>query len=227
MSSSLLKALKTIGLVQISDDEAAAAAAESGAQAEPAPEQTDRPQPAAAVEARGEIAEQLPLEQIYAEGEVPPCPYPAEKLLKVLNGLRAMDANTRRAAVTAMDEADDSWAIEDVLLDVERKTKALQARKQMLLAQAQAAQAQASERVHERERQQQEAVVSVRQQIAELQALMEREVEKATADKAAAQAGGRAAQEACARETTRLDAEISRLQEIPDTFGTPGGHAQA
>ena len=85
----------------------------------------------------------------------------------------------------------------------------------------------ASERVRERERQQQEAVVSVRQQIAELQALMEREVEKATADKAASQAGGRAAQEACARETARLDAEINRLQEIPDTFGTSGGHAQA
>ncbi|MEO5626822.1 MAG: hypothetical protein ABIQ70_12505 [Dokdonella sp.] len=227
MSSSLLKALKTIGLVQISDEEAAAVAAEPVPQVEPVSEQTGMPQHAVAADVHGEIAEQLPLEQIYSEGEVPPCPYPAEKLLRVLNGLRAMDANTRRAAVTAMDEADDSWAIEDVLLDVERKTKVLQARKQILLAQAQAAQAQASERVRERDRQQQEAVVSVRQQIAELQALMEREVEKATADKAASQAGGKAAQEACARETTRLDAEINRLQEIPDTFGTFGGHAQA
>jgi len=219
MASGLLKALKRVGLVQIAEDEAVPVADVPASVVDVAPEL-----PSAAISA--EVAEQVPFEQIYAQGEVPGCPYPAEKLLKVLNGLRAMDAATRKAAVTAMDEADDTWAIEDVLLDADRKMKALDARKRLLVAQARAAEAEATQRVRERDKQQQEAVVSVRQQIADLQALMEREVEKATADKTAAQAKSRAAQEACARESARLDAEIARLQEIPATFGVPAMRAQ-
>jgi hypothetical protein len=219
MASGLLKALKRVGLVQIAEDEAVPAADAPEPVIDAAPE----PLPAAV---SADVAEQVPFDQIYAQGDVPACPYPAEKLLKVLNGLRAMDATTRKAAVTAMDEADDTWAIEDVLLDADRKMKALDGRKQLLIAQAHAADAEATQRVRERDKQQQEAVVSVRQQIADLQALMEREVEKATADKTAAQAKSKSAQEACARESARIDAEIARLQEIPATFGTPPMHAQ-
>jgi hypothetical protein len=152
---------------------------------------------------------------------VPSSPYPAEQLLKVLAGLRAMDVATRKAAISAMDAADDSWRIEDVLLDAERKIKALQARKQMLAAQAQAAEAEAAARVREREAQQQTVLDSVRKQIADLQALMEREVAKATGDKAAALAKAQSAREAGSRESLRLDQEIERLREIPATFAAP------
>lgn len=217
MSSGLLNALKKVGLVQVTDEEVAMP------EAAPAPAPiADSEATATAGEPAAPIVEQRPLERLYADEGVPPCVYPAEKLLKVLAGLRAMDASTRRAAVGAMDEADDAWAIEDVLLDADRKIKVLEAHKQRLATQARACMAEADERVRERDRQQQEAVASVRQQIAELQALMEREVEKASADKAAAQSAGRAAQDACARESARLDEEIGRLREIPDTFGNSG-----
>jgi chromosome segregation ATPase len=218
MSRSFLHALKKVGLVEIEDDTPAVAAA-----SEVAPSAQDAaPTPDAVATVDTEVVEKLPLDQIYAQGNVPASPYPAEKLLKLLDGLRTMDANVRKAAITAMDAADDSWTIEDVLLDVDRKIKALEARKALLAAQARAADVQAKAEVSAREQKQQEAVASIRQQIADLQALMEREVEKATADKSAAQARAKTAQDASTRESARLDEEINRLREIPNTFAAPG-----
>jgi len=223
MPSGFLKALKKVGLIDVDDPVDAASGAGDTA---PPPAQASAP-PAAAVPASVEtlsatdIVESVPLEQIYADGEVPSCPYPAEKLLKVLAGLRAMDVGTRRAAIAAMDAADDSWRIEDVLLDAECKIKVLESRKKMLASQAQAADTEAAARVSERETQQQQALDNVRKQIADLQALMEREVAKATADKAAALAKAQAIRGAGTREMLRLNQEIDRLREISATFAAP------
>jgi hypothetical protein len=210
MPSGFLKALKKVGLIELEEPADPVLPAEVAAPLAPPP-------PAVL----GEIVEALPLEQIYADGQVPQCPYPAEKLLKVLAGLKAMDLATRKAAISAIDAADDTWRIEDVLLDAEHKIKALQTRKQMLAAQAQAADAEAAARVRDREQQQQDALESVRKQIADLQALMEREVAKATADKAAALAKAQTARQAGTRESQRLEQEIERLREIPATFASP------
>jgi hypothetical protein len=223
MPSGFLKALKKVGLIDV--DEAADATAVAGDASPPPVAAASAPQTApvsAPIEAASaEIVESIPLEQIYADGQVPPCPYPAEKLLKVLGGLKAMDVATRRAAVAAMDAADDSWRIEDVLLDAECKIKALETRKKMLAAQAQAADTEAAARISEREAQQQQALDNVRKQIADLQALMEREVAKAAADKAAAQAKAQSTRGAGTRETVRLNQEIDRLREISTTFAAP------
>jgi hypothetical protein len=218
MSRSFLHALKRVGLVEM-DDEAPAAPPAAVQPATVAREVASAPVDAPAVDA--EIVEKLPLDDIYAQGNVPASPYPAEKLLRVLGGLRAMDANTRKAAIMAMDAADDSWTIEDVLLDAERKIKAMQARKSLLVAQARAADEQAKSEISAREQKQQQSVAAIRQQMTDLQALMEREVEKATADKNASQARAKTAQEASARESARLDEEINRLSEIPNTFAAP------
>jgi hypothetical protein len=225
MPSGFLKALKKVGLIDVDEsvDSAAAAAEPSSA---PAPANVARaaPPPVSVPDdpaVTAEIVEAIPLEQIYSDGQVPACPYPAEKLLKVLGGLKAMDLATRKAAIAAMDDADDSWRIEDVLLDAECKIKALETRKKLLAAQAQAADAEAAARVNERETQQQQALESVRKQIADLQALMEREVSKASADKAAALSKAQSARGAGTRETVRLNQEIERLREIPATFAAP------
>jgi hypothetical protein len=177
-------------------------------------------------EATGVVSPDLPLDQIYSEAGVPASPFPAERMLKVLAGLRAMDINTRRAAVMAIDAADDNWKIEDVLLDTDRKIKALEAHKALLVQQAAAAQSAAGEEIAARDRKQQEAVASIRQQMADLQGLMEREVANATHDKKDAEARGINAREAALRESARLDQEIARLREIPDTF-PPAGPAAA
>jgi hypothetical protein len=210
----LLGMLHKAGLIELEDSPDAVVVPPTVDEA-PAPVNEAAQLPAA----EGDVEENLPLEKIYAEGNVPASPYPAERLLKVLNGLRAMDIGTRKAAILAIDAADDDWKIEDVLLDADRKIKALEARKQYLAAQTAAADAAASEEIQRRERKQQDAVAAIRQQITELQAMMEREVASATRDKNEAEAKAAAAHQACERETARLNAEIARLQEVPNTFG--------
>jgi hypothetical protein len=211
----LLGMLHKAGLIEVEESPPVAAAAAPSVEEAPAPVNDPPPMPPA----EGDVQENVPLERIYADGNVPASPYPAERLLKVLNGLRAMDIGTRRAAILAIDAADDSWKIEDVLLDADRKIKALEARKQYLAAQTAAADAAAKDDIERRERKQQEAVAAIRQQITDMQAMMEREVASATRDKNEAQARAAAAHQACERETARLNAQISHLQEVLDTFG--------
>lgn len=170
----------------------------------------------------GEPAESLSLDQIYADAGVPQAPFSAERLLKVLQGLTAMDLATRRTVIAALDAADDTWKIEDVLLDADRKIKALQARKAQLNQQVSLAEGASKEAVAAREKKLQEAVASIREQMAQLQALMEREVEGATHDKKDAEAQAQAVRESTLRESAQLDNEIARLREILNTFPVPG-----
>lgn len=218
----LLGVLHRAGLVQLEDSDS-----EIEPSGEQPPENTPTSIPAetapasgSSPEATGAVAEDRPLDHIYAEAGIPSSPFPAERMLKVLAGLKAMDINTRRAAVLAIDAADDNWKIEDVLLDTDRKIKALEAHKSLLVQQGAAAQASANEEIAARDRKQQEAVAAIRQQMADLQGLMEREVANATHDKKDAEARGINAHDAALRESTRLDREIARLREIPDTFPT-------
>ena len=71
----------------------------------------------------GDALEGHAFEDIFAAAGVPVSPYPAEKLLRLLDGLRAMDAGTRKMAVLAMDAADDNWQISDCLSDADLKAK--------------------------------------------------------------------------------------------------------
>ena len=67
-----------------------------------------------------------------------------------------------------------------------------------------------------------EASAAIRKQIAELEQLLEREVTRAAQETTSVEAGLRAAREATAREARRMDAEIERLREIPNTFKALG-----
>lgn len=172
-------------------------------------------------EAESRIQESRSFEVVYAERGVPPSPFPAEKLLKLVDGLRAMEPGVRKAAVLAMDAADENWTIDDAALDASRKIKALNETKALLVQQAASQAAHAQEKMQAREQRQVEALAAIRQQISDLEALMQREVEKAAAEKAALSAQVEAAQEASLRESARLDAEVARLQEVLDTFVPP------
>jgi hypothetical protein len=156
---------------------------------------------------------------IFAAAGVPASPYPAEKLLRLLDGLRAMDAVTRKAAVLAMDAADDNWQIRR--LPARRRAEDRRARG----AQTPVGGADAEPRaaVGRGRRADQgwtldEATAAIRQQISELEQLLEREVTRAAQEATSVEAGLRAARESAARETRRIDAEIERLREIPNTF---------
>ncbi len=224
-----MRALQKAGLVEL-DEQAepvvAEAPAESvsavvmdhaGTTSAPLPEAA----PATAPVVAGPVAEQRPFEDIYAEQGVPAATFSAEKLLKIFDGLAALDPAARIAAVRALDAADDAWTVDDALLDAERKSRALGAARGQLEQQARAALEQARRDIAERDQRQQDAVGRIRSQITDLEALLEREVARATEEKAALENGARATKDACLREVARLDAEAERLRRLAATFGTP------
>ena len=220
--SRFLRALEKVGLVETEAGERAAAEAPPAEMPEPMPEAQAAPvEPEPVPVPAGPIQEQRPFEAIYAEAQVAPGPFPAEKLLKILDGLAALDPASRKAAVLALDAADDSWQLDDALLDAERKLKALEGAKRQVEGQARAELERAKAEIEAREQRQQEAVARIRQQIAELEALLEREVARATEEKAALQEAARGAKEACAREIARCDGEATRLRRVAEIFATP------
>ncbi len=224
--SKFLRVLQKAGLVEAEPAEAPANL-EAEVLAEVPPSQPSVPDSAVLSEADSRIEESRSFDVLYAERGVPPSPFPAEKLLKLLDGLRAMDPPVRKAAVLAMDAADDNWTIDDAALDAHRKIKALNDTKALLSQQATSQAAHAQDRLKSREQRQADALAAIRQQIGDLEALMQREVEKATAERAALGAEVKSAQEASTREAARLDVEIARLQEVLDTFAPPAVVAPA
>jgi hypothetical protein len=235
--SRLLRALEKVGLVEVEPqagsavpgalrdavplDRLAAAAPEPAAVPEPVAE------PTVAV-ASGPIVEQRQFDAIYAEGQVAASPFPAEKLLRILDGLAALDPPARKAAVLALDAADEAWTLDDALLDAERKVRALDLAKRALENQARSELEHARAAIEEREQRQQEAVARIRQQIADLEGLLEREVARATEEKSALQEAARAAKDACQRESARYDAEAARLKRLAEIFApapAPGARA--
>ena len=177
---------------------------------------SDVPASAPAEEAAvGDIQEAIPFEIIYQQAGLPPLPFPAEKLLRLLDGLRSMDTVTRKAAVMAMDAADDNWSIADPVLDANRKIAALTAHRQGLSQSLESAAQQAGDRIADGKHALENTVAEIRAQIAQLEQLLEREITRSAQEIAAIEGGQRAAREAVAREQRRLDQEIERLGEIP------------
>lgn len=218
--SKLLRALERVGLVET--DRAHAPEADTVVVETPPEEPlaVADAEPAAPI---GELVEQRPFDQFYADQSVPPVPFNAEKLLRVLDGLAALDPISRKAAVQALDAADDGWSIDDVLLDAERKARALAVAKRDLEQHARAALQSAREAIEARDLRQQDAVTRIRQQITDLEALLEREVTRATEEKTQFDAQARATKDACQREITRIDLETARLARIAAIFGAQSG----
>ncbi len=218
--SRFLRALEKVGLVEAEQRpvEEAAPATELPTLDAPAPEPMPEPVPPPP---SGPIHEQRPFDEIYASGQVAASPFSAEKLLKILEGLAALEPASRKAAVLALDAADEAWTVDDALLDAERKIRALDQARKQIEEQARAALEEARAAIEARDLNQQDTVARIRQQIADLEGLLEREVTRATEEKAALQDGARAAKDACARESARFDAEIARLRRLGEVFA-PG-----
>lgn len=218
-----LNLLARANLVELSDEEKAAAgidipdivapaeAFEPPVEPEPPPLQNLPPS------ASG-LEEERPVAEIYAAAGMSPSPFPAEKLLRLLDGLRTMDATTRKAAVLAMDAADDNWQISDCIADAERKIAALNAYKQHLAGQLRGTEQQSVEHIGAIKSDLENSSTEIRKQISELEQLLEREITKTAQETTNLESGVRAAREMVGRETRRIDSEIERLREIPTQF---------
>jgi hypothetical protein len=163
----------------------------------------------------------LDFSRIYADQGVPASIYPAERLLRLVDGLSAMDQATRLMAIRAMDAADESWSIDDPLADAAIKLGALTSHSEQLQLKLQELQAQTRARIDAVAARQAQTVGDIRKQISELEALVERELARAAQETATREAEIKAAQDQTARELGEVAQISQRLQSLAQQFVTP------
>jgi glycyl-tRNA synthetase beta subunit len=162
----------------------------------------------------------LDFSRIYADQGVSASIYPAERLLRLVDGLSAMDQATRLMAIQAMDAADESWSIEDPLADAAAKLSALAVHSQQLQLKLQELTAHTQDRLDAVAARQAQTVGDIRKQISELDALIERELARAAQETATREAELKAAQDQTARELGEIALTSQRLQSLAQQFVT-------
>lgn len=213
----ILNLLAKANLVELSDEEMAEAGmlpSGESTYSDPVPVQPETPPDLDLPPPADPSQDQRPLEDIYSAAKVPTSPFPAEKLLKLLDGLRAMDSATRKSAVMAMDAADDNWQLSDCTDDAERKIAALNAYKQYLSTRVSSVEKQSVDKIGESRAALELATLEIRKQISELEQLLEREITKSAQLTTSIEGAARNEREAAGKETRRIDGEIERLNEI-------------
>ena len=167
----------------------------------------------------GTLSTENSLDEIYMAAGVPDSLFPVEKLLRMLDGLKELPASSRKAAVMALDAADENWSIADVILDAQRKTRALREEQGRLDAHLSAAETQAQADLSAAESYQEQATATIREQIADLEMLLQQEVQQVADQKAQITSSLQSSRGDVTRQRSQLDSEISRIAKIPLTFG--------
>lgn len=168
----------------------------------------------------------LNLEDIYANAGIAPALYPAERLLRLLDGLSAMDEATRLMAIKAMDAADESWTITDPLADAAAKLAALNAHGDALTRSLQQLELETQNQINSVTARQEQVVGDIRKQISELEALVSRELARAEQETAAHQANLNAAREQTAQQLGEITHISQRLQSLSRQFGASATPSQ-
>lgn len=163
----------------------------------------------------------LSLDSIYANAGVAPAQYPAERLLRLIDGLSAMDPATRLMAIKAMDAADESWTIADPLTDADAKVLALAAHGDTLKANLQQLEQQTQAQLDQLMSRQEAVVGDIRKQITELEALIERELARTAQELSLHQGNLAAARNQTSSELNEMAQISQRLQSLSAQFGTP------
>lgn len=185
MRTKFSKMLAATGLVTLDPEEDTTLDAPAEAYPEPEAEPEPAPAPAAAQQQpalapeQSVVAEQKDFADLYREANVPTVAYSAEKLLKLMAGLESMPMEVRKQAIKAMDDADETWTVDDSVLDAQRKVKALAIAKQKIAQQVASALQNADREIAAIHAEEQDKSAQVRKQIAELTALLDRGVARA------------------------------------------------
>jgi hypothetical protein len=180
--------------------------------AQPEPERGGQPPSAV-------VGTPLKLDEIYASAGVAPSVYPAERLLRLVDGLQAMDGATRLLAIKAMDAADESWSIEDPLADAEAKLQALARYAEHLQHELQTMERATAARLQAVASRQDKTVGEIRKQIVELEALASREIVRSAHDSAVHEAELQAARQRTAGQLETIGETSQRLQSLSMQFG--------
>lgn len=167
------------------------------------------------------VEEGLDFAQIFARQGVADAGFPVERLIKLVDGLKALDPTTRRAAISAMDVADETWSMDQVLADADAKIAALRGHQRHLQGNADALVQANQARIAELESSRDTRLADLRQQIAVLEAQIQDAVGATAADIARLQSESESNKAALARETQRLDAQVLSLEELAAQFRGP------
>jgi len=168
----------------------------------------------------------LQLDMIYANQGVNPSLYPAERLLRLVDGLSAMDEATRQMAIQAMDAADESWTIDDPLADAAAKVRALSEHSRSLTAHLQQLEQETRAQLDAITNRQEQVVGDIRKQIAELEGLVARELSRSAQETATQEALLKAAQDQVAQDLAEVSRESQRLQGLASQFGASKTNSQ-
>ena len=168
----------------------------------------------------------LNFDDIFAQAGVGISAYPAERLLRLLDGLSAMDQATRLMAIKAMDAADESWTIDDPLADAAAKVQALSQYAGWLQLRLQKVEQETQGRLNDVAVRQEKVVGDIRKQIAELEALASREMARAAQETAEHEGSLRAARDQAATDLAQLNLTSQRLQGLSAQFGAVAPHRE-
>jgi hypothetical protein len=165
-----------------------------------------------------ELREGVAFDEIYRDANVPSAPFPIERLQKLIDGLRQLDPVTQKAAVLAMDAADEGWTIEDVLTDAQRKTDALHAYNDQTAGRLAAIEKGVERDVASMTDAKDTAIADLRTRISDLQQQLEAATSQHASDISALAARKTAAQQAAERERQRVTESINRINNLIHPF---------
>jgi hypothetical protein len=166
------------------------------------------------------LPEGITTEAIYQQAAVPACSYSVERLAKLIDGLKQLDPATQRAAVLAMDAADDTWAIEDIVQDARNKIDALRKYSEGTSSKAQQIQDRIHQNIDRLNGDKDKAVKDIQSQIADLQQLLEATGSKHAAEIAKLNSQATAAQQAADRERLRVSDQAKKIAALVQPFVT-------
>lgn len=221
----MMSLLERAGLVRQEEEGGAEPPAAEGGGGEPMADAAYEPAPAVPPSPGEPPAEPtaagLTLEQIYATAQVPACSYPAERLLRLIAGLNAMDPAMRRQTIQAIDAADESWSIDDPLRDAAAKVAAIEGHASSLRAGLGQAEQQTQAHLAELRQKLDASVAEIRRQITDLEGLLAREITRGAQEAAALEGALQSRKDSTSRELDGLQRAAGELQGLVAQFRSP------
>lgn len=167
------------------------------------------------------IPEGLDVAEIYADSGVAPSVYPYEKFVKLVDALAALDDSAKKAALSAMDAADDTWTVDDIASDLINKRAALVKYQRDIEATVLHLEEKANMAIADTKMQSDTRVAATRAQIAALEQSIQDEFQatgKTIGELHAQLAANKSAGE---REGQRIGAVVFKMTTIEKTYFSP------
>lgn len=164
------------------------------------------------------IPEGLDIADIYADANIGSSPYSYEKFVKLIDGLAALDDTAKKAALAAMDAADDTWTVGDISNDLAVKRAALVQYQRDIEATVVDLEGKATAAIADTKTLSDERVAAMRAQIAELEQNIQHEFQatgKTIGELHAQLAANKSAGE---RESQRIGAVVFKMTTVEKTY---------